>query len=109
MNRLALYKHQEQAIALASQGEGYVATTGTGSGKSLCFFIPIVDTVLRERPGGGAKQTRAIVICPMDALANSQMEELKRGGDERTDVVQKYGAEPPEGTLSVWRRRVRWD
>ncbi len=39
---LALYKHQEQAVILASQGESYVVTTGTGSGKSLCFFIPIV-------------------------------------------------------------------
>src|SRR5580700_3546423 len=75
---LKLYKHQEQAIALASQGESYVVTTGTGSGKSLCFFIPIVDTVLRERPAGGAKRTRAIVIYPMNALANSQMEELDK-------------------------------
>lgn len=75
---LALYKHQEQAIALASQGESYVVTTGTGSGKSLCFFIPIVDTVLRERPAGGVKRTRAIVIYPMNALANSQMEELDK-------------------------------
>lgn len=38
---LSLYDHQKQAIALASQGESYVVTTGTGSGKSLCFFIPI--------------------------------------------------------------------
>jgi ATP-dependent helicase YprA (DUF1998 family) len=46
---LSLYKHQEQAIALASQGESYVVTTGTGSGKSLCFFIPIVNAVLAEK------------------------------------------------------------
>lgn len=75
---LTLYKHQEQAIALGSQGESYVVTTGTGSGKSLCFFIPIVDTVLRERPAGAGKRTRAIVIYPMNALANSQMEELEK-------------------------------
>src|SRR4029077_15532516 len=83
---LALYKHQEQAIALASQAESYVVTTGTGSGKSLCFFIPIVDTVLRERPAGGAKRTRAIVIYPMNALANSQMEEL----DKFTSNVREH-------------------
>ena len=40
---LSLYKHQEQAIALAAEGESFVVTTGTGSGKSLCFFIPIVN------------------------------------------------------------------
>lgn len=75
---LSLYKHQEQAIALASKGESYVVTTGTGSGKSLCFFIPIVDAVLRERPVDGARRTRAIVPYPMNALANSQMEELDK-------------------------------
>ena len=43
---LSLYKHQEQAIALAAEGESFVVTTGTGSGKSLCFFIPIINHVL---------------------------------------------------------------
>ena len=46
---LSLYKHQEQAVALAAEGESYVVTTGTGSGKSLCFFIPIVNHVLNAR------------------------------------------------------------
>lgn len=59
---LSLYKHQEQAIALASQGESYVVTTGTGSGKSLCFFIPILNSVLSERARGGAPRTRAIIV-----------------------------------------------
>jgi hypothetical protein len=75
---LSLYKHQEQAIALAAQGASYVVTTGTGSGKSLCFFIPIVNAVLRERRAGERPRTRAIVIYPMNALANSQLEELSR-------------------------------
>ena len=75
---LSLYKHQEQAIALASQGESYVVTTGTGSGKSLCFFIPIVNAVLAEKRAGGAPRTRAIIIYPMNALANSQLEELDK-------------------------------
>src|SRR5262245_5680196 len=75
---LSLYKHQEQAIALASQGESFVVTTGTGSGKSLCFFIPIVNAVLSEKRVGGTNRTRAIVIYPMNALANSQLEELKK-------------------------------
>ncbi|WP_242333319.1 DEAD/DEAH box helicase [Anaeromyxobacter sp. SG66] len=75
---LTLYKHQEQAVALAAQRESYVVTTGTGSGKSLCFFIPIVDAVLAERRTGGPRRTRAIVIYPMNALANSQREELDK-------------------------------
>ncbi len=46
---LRLHKHQEEAIRAAQRGESYVLTTGTGSGKSLSYFIPIVDHVLRER------------------------------------------------------------
>jgi hypothetical protein len=75
---LALYKHQEQALALASHGESYVVTTGTGSGKSLCFFIPIVNAVLQEKRATAARRTRAIIIYPMNALANSQLEELDK-------------------------------
>ena len=75
---LTLFKHQEQALSLASDGESYVVTTGTGSGKSLCFFIPIVHAVLTEKRQGGPQRTRAIVIYPMNALANSQRDELAK-------------------------------
>ena len=75
---LSLYKHQEQAIALAAQGESFVVTTGTGSGKSLCFFIPIVDYVLKARRAASERRTHAIVVYPMNALANSQMDELAK-------------------------------
>lgn len=75
---LTLYKHQEQAIVLASQGESYVVTTGTGSGKSLCFFVPIVSAVLAEKRTNATRRTRAIIIYPMNALANSQLEELDK-------------------------------
>lgn len=75
---LTLFKHQEQAIALASTGASYVVTTGTGSGKSLCFFIPIINAALAEKKKDPRKRTRAIVVYPMNALANSQMEELEK-------------------------------
>lgn len=75
---LKLYKHQQQAIALAAQGQSYVVTTGTGSGKSLCFFIPIVNSVLKEKRQDKKPRTRAVVIYPMNALANSQREELEK-------------------------------
>ena len=75
---LSLYKHQEQAVVLASQGESYVVTTGTGSGKSLCFFIPIVSAVLAEKRKSAARRTRAIITSPMNARANRQLEELDK-------------------------------
>ena len=75
---LSLYTHQAEALAFAHKRESFVVTTGTGSGKSLCFFIPIVDAILRERDHDATKRTRAIVIYPMNALANSQFEELEK-------------------------------
>ena len=74
---LKLRKHQAQAISLAKDRQSYVVTTGTGSGKSLCFFIPIIDAAIRAKKAGGGAKTRAIVIYPMNALANSQAKELE--------------------------------
>jgi very-short-patch-repair endonuclease len=72
---LSLYRHQVEAIEAARAGDNYVLTTGTGSGKSLSYIIPIVDQVLREGSGGRIK---AIVVYPMNALANSQEAELEK-------------------------------
>ncbi|MDR1902707.1 MAG: DEAD/DEAH box helicase [Treponema sp.] len=73
---LTLYRHQAEALDIAKRGEPFVVTTGTGSGKSLAFFLPIIDHILREKKNDKKPRTRAIVIYPMNALANSQLEEL---------------------------------
>jgi superfamily II DNA helicase RecQ len=54
-----------------------VVTTGTGSGKSLCFFVPVVDAIIRARKAGKPRKTSAIIVYPMNALANSQMNEIR--------------------------------
>ena len=72
---LRLHKHQSDAINVARSGASYILTTGTGSGKSLAYIIPIVDYVLRNGTGRGIQ---AIVVYPMNALANSQMKELEK-------------------------------
>jgi DEAD/DEAH box helicase len=66
---IALHRHQTDAFEIANRRESYVLTTGTGSGKSMSYIVPIVDRVLRE----GGKGVRAIVVYPMNALANSQL------------------------------------
>ncbi len=77
--RLRLHRHQTDAIAIAGRGESYALTTGTGSGKSLAYFIPIVDDVLRRKRADEARKgIAAIVVYPMNALCNSQCEELER-------------------------------
>ena len=99
---LTLHRHQEQAIEIARRGESYVLTTGTGSGKSLSYFVPIVDHVLRNRRAK-SRGISAIVIYPMNALANSQSEELekflKKGyaeGNERVTFGRYTGQESRE-------------
>ncbi|WP_116023709.1 protein kinase domain-containing protein [Thermomonospora umbrina] len=78
---LTLHRHQRQAIDAADSRVSYVLTTGTGSGKSLSYIVPIVDRVLRARTAPGAdtrKRVRAIIVYPMNALANSQLKELHK-------------------------------
>jgi hypothetical protein len=97
---LQLHQHQLDAITLANQGKSFVVTTGTGSGKSLCFFIPIIDRILRAKAKGEPQRTRAIVIYPMNALANSQLEELDRrisgSGYESKVIFKRYTGQDDE-------------
>jgi Lhr-like helicase len=89
---LKLFRHQEEAISLAAAGESYVLTTGTGSGKSLAYFIPIVDACLKVKETDPTPLTRAIVVYPMNALANSQLEELKKFlGSDTTSRLVTFG------------------
>ena len=113
---LSLYEHQKQAIAIAAAGESFVVTTGTGSGKSLCFFVPIVSHVLAARRSSTEPRTHAIVVYPMNALANSQMEELDKfigqvpgdppvtfaryTGQEDADERKRVADEPPDILLT---------
>lgn len=83
---LRLHRHQEDAVRVAATGASYVLTTGTGSGKSLSYFLPIVDHVLRR---GSGKGIQAIVVYPMNALANSQLGELQKF------LHHGYGDRPP--------------
>jgi superfamily II DNA/RNA helicase len=76
--RLRLHRHQAEAIHAARAGRNYVLTTGTGSGKSLSYIVPIVDHVLRTKQGSRDRRVRAIVVYPMNALANSQAGELEK-------------------------------
>ena len=98
---LKLHRHQAQALGLALDGKSFVVTTGTGSGKSLCFFIPIIDAVIKAKRKGESARTRAIVVYPMNALANSQLEELKKflavpGHPVAVSFARYTGQEKPE-------------
>ena len=72
--RLKLYRHQHEALLAAGRREPYVVTTGTGSGKSLTYLVPIVDRIFRESPERNS--VRAVIVYPMNALINSQKKAL---------------------------------
>lgn len=76
---LNLHRHQREAVEIARTGASYVLTTGTGSGKSLSYIVPIVDWVLRQKESGAYQPgVKAIIVYPMNALANSQVHELDK-------------------------------
>lgn len=82
-----LHKHQYDALEIAKKGESYVLTTGTGSGKSLAYMLPIVDSILKSKQIS-APSIKAIIIYPMNALVNSQLEELDK-------FLAHYGPDKP--------------
>jgi superfamily II DNA or RNA helicase len=115
---LRFHRHQAESIAKAKSGKSFVVTTGTGSGKSLCFFVPVVDTIIRALRAGKPRTTRAIIVYPMNALANSQMKEIDKfighsglpdalkpvvkryTGQESQEERQRIAANPPDILLT---------
>ena len=74
-----LYLHQERAIRKIIAGNNVVIATGTGSGKTDCFLIPVINDLLREQERGHLSDgVRAIFIYPMNALANDQIKGLRK-------------------------------
>ena len=110
---MRLHKHQLDAVKVANAGHNYVLTTGTGSGKSLAYIVPIVNHVLHNGAGQGIQ---AIIIYPMNALANSQEGELckflevdfdrppvtfaKYTGQESAERRKEIMANPPDILLT---------
>jgi ATP-dependent helicase YprA (DUF1998 family) len=70
-----LYWHQEQALRLGARKKSFVVTSGTGSGKSLTYLGTVFNSLFSTGWGKGVK---ALIVYPMNALINSQMEELKK-------------------------------
>ncbi len=72
-----LYQHQEEAISRVFKGSNIVVATGTGSGKTEAFLYPILLHLYREfRAGKLCCGVRALILYPMNALANDQRERL---------------------------------
>ena len=72
-----LYKHQVDAIKLGSEGNDFIVTSGTGSGKSLTYIGTIFNYLFKNKIKLGSG-IQAIIVYPMNALINSQTEELEK-------------------------------
>ena len=100
-----LYVHQEEALRIGSEGKSFVVTSGTGSGKSLTFLGTIFNYLFKNKNKPGVK---AVLVYPMNALINSQEEEIKKlaanFGDDFPITFRKYtGQESEEQRQEVER------
>jgi ATP-dependent helicase YprA (DUF1998 family) len=74
-----LYRHQEQAIRKITAGRNVIVASGTGSGKTETFLLPILDALTAEQARGTlAPGVRALLLYPMNALANDQIKRLRQ-------------------------------
>lgn len=75
----ALYEHQEKAVkAVIQDRSNIVVATGTGSGKTECFLLPMFDTLLREEENLFIPGVRVLILYPMNALVNDQVKRLRK-------------------------------
>lgn len=88
----SLYKHQVEAICKANEGKNLIITTGTGSGKTECFLIPVLNQLMQEKEAGTLDAgVRTLLIYPMNALVNDQIRRLREIFDAYGDESITYG------------------
>jgi DEAD/DEAH box helicase domain-containing protein len=90
-----LYVHQAQALEAVRGGQSIIVTTGTASGKSLCYMLPVLETLAND------PQARALFVYPTKALAQDQLDAI---GEFGLDLrVGSYDGDTPQ----TERRRLR--
>ncbi|MBF8437215.1 DEAD/DEAH box helicase [Halanaerobiaceae bacterium Z-7014] len=79
-----LYSHQAEAIEHIKKGRDTVVVTPTASGKTLCYNLPVLDSILK------AEESRALYLFPTKALAQDQLNELLELSEELDAGVKTY-------------------
>jgi hypothetical protein len=103
------YLHQSDSIKhlLDPQASPLVVTTGTGSGKTECFLLPVIQNALDDATRFKRSGLTALLLYPMNALANDQLERiqdyLESAGFEGIISVKKYD----RGTKQTEREELR--
>lgn len=102
-----LYKHQEQALKKVSDGKNILISTGTGSGKTEAFLLPIINHLLHEIDNGTLenKGVRALILYPLNALVNDQLNRIRDilSQDEKLKKITfgMYIGETPENEEKI--------
>lgn len=93
-----LYFHQESALEKVLDKQNIIVATGTGSGKTECFLLPIINELMREKEAGKlGSGVRALLLYPMNALANDQVARLRGILSEFPDITfGRYTGETEE-------------
>jgi len=110
-----LYAHQGEAIRLVEEGRNVVVATGTGSGKTEAFLFPILMHLYREHLTGQiGPGVRALILYPMNALANDQRDrlraidrELVRAGSQFRFMFGQYTGETPADESDTSRQALQ--
>lgn len=79
-----LYSHQREAFDYAMKGKSFTAITPTASGKSLCYHLPVLQSILED------SSTRAIYLFPTKALAQDQKADLNHFIDLMGEEIYTY-------------------
>ncbi len=108
-----LYAHQERAIrATYVEDLNVVVATGTASGKTESFLYPILFELYRQHLAGELEEpgVRAMILYPMNALANDQRERLgaicgrlREAGSDFEPTFGQYIGQTPENAGDRWR------
>lgn len=97
-----LYVHQVRAVEAARRGENVVVVTGTASGKTLAYNLPVLETLLAE------ENATALYLFPTKALAQDQLKGLTRFLEAVPDLRDSVSPGVYDGdTSQAARRRVR--
>jgi DEAD/DEAH box helicase domain-containing protein len=96
-----LYSHQARAIATVREGRNPVIVTPTASGKTLCYNLPVLNSIL-ENP-----DTRSLYLFPTKALAQDQLAELHELGERLANQfgVFTYDGDTPNDARAAIRER----
>lgn len=105
------YKHQADSLeSFLGRGEEIIVATGTGSGKTECFLMPILGSLAVEstermdswlRPG-----CRALLLYPMNALVNDQLSRLRRLLGQKDVAEHLRGTRPGRATFGMYTGRT---